>query len=165
MNAGCYGGETWQYVQEVETVDAHGVLHKRLPADYQVGYREVIGPAEWFVSAQLHFALEDPEKTQARMKTLMQERNAAQPIGLPNCGSVFRNPPGNHAAKLIEAAGLKGYSIGGAQVSPKHANFIINTGEARAADIEQLIAHIREVVHQQSGIWLQTEVKFLGDVA
>ena len=99
------------------------------------------------------------------MKEMLERRKATQPLGLPSCGSVFRNPPGDHAARLIEAAGLKGYRIGGAEVSPKHANFIINTGDATATDIEELIEHVRQTVIEQHGVELQHEVRIVGEVA
>ncbi|MFI4954426.1 MAG: UDP-N-acetylmuramate dehydrogenase [Gammaproteobacteria bacterium] len=162
MNAGAYGSETWQYVVEVETLDANGNIHVRKPEDFKIAYRHIEGPPEWFISATLQFTPGDSQITQANLKELLQKRNAAQPIGLPSGGSVFRNPPGNYAARLIEAAGLKGYAIGGAQVSPKHANFIVNTGNALAADIENLILYLRERVQESSGILLEPEVKILG---
>jgi len=99
------------------------------------------------------------------MKEMLERRKATQPLGLPSCGSVFRNPPGDHAARLIEAAGLKGYRIGGAEVSPKHANFIINTGNATATDIEELIEHVRQTVIEQHGVELRHEVRIVGEVA
>ena len=121
------------------------------------------GPApEWFLAADLAFEPEgsiDPEA----IRKLLARRKATQPIGEPSCGSVFRNPPDDHAARLIEAAGLKGFSIGGARVSDKHANFIINTGDASAADIEQLIDHVQSVVERVHGVRLQTEVRVLGE--
>ena len=93
------------------------------------------------------------------------KRKATQPIGQPSCGSVFTNPPGDHAARLIESAGLKGCRIGGAEVSPKHANFIINTGDATAADIETLLRHVAEEVERVHGVCLETEVRIVGDPA
>lgn len=162
MNAGAYGGETWDSVIAVETLDTKGNIHTRKPQDFQIAYRNVQGPDEWFISATLQFPKGDSEQTQANLKALLQKRNEAQPIGLPSGGSVFRNPPGDYAARLIEAAGLKGFSIGGAQVSPKHANFIVNTGEATAANIEELIYYLRDRIHELNNIWLEPEVKFLG---
>jgi UDP-N-acetylmuramate dehydrogenase len=95
----------------------------------------------------------------ARIRELLDRRAETQPIGLPSCGSVFRNPPGDHAARLIEAEGLKGYRIGGAQVSEKHANFIINTGEASAADIRALIELVQHRVEAATGVRLVPEVR------
>jgi UDP-N-acetylmuramate dehydrogenase len=163
MNAGCYGGETWQLVQQVETINRLGEIQVREASEYEVGYRHVNRhPDEWFVAG--HFKLAFGEKTRSleNIRVLLEKRNASQPTGLPNCGSVFRNPPGQFAAKLIELSGLKGTTIGGASVSEKHANFIINEGNARASDIEQLIKHIGEKVLQDHGVSLIPEVCFVG---
>src|SRR3990167_2342052 len=145
MNAGCYGGETWQRVHQVETIDRFGKIHLRNAHEFEVAYRHVKRlPDEWFLSGHFALALGDKAKALQDIKSLLEKRNAAQPTGLPNCGSVFRNPPGKYAGQLIECSGLKNAAIGGAYVSPKHANFIINGGSASAADIEGLIAHVRE---------------------
>ncbi len=166
MNAGAFGGETWRIVRAVRTLDRAGELRRRLPADYRIAYREVTGPTgEWFVAAELVLASGDVAAEQAAIRELLDRRAATQPTGLPSAGSTFRNPPGDHAARLIEAAGLKGYRIGGAEVSSKHANFLINTGDARAADIEALIAHVRAVVEREFGVRLQTEVHIVGEPA
>jgi UDP-N-acetylmuramate dehydrogenase len=165
MNAGAFGGETWPHVLSVETVDRSGVQHRRGRDEYEVAYRSVKGPAaEWFLAATFRFR-EDAEASTADIKALLARRKASQPIGLPSCGSVFRNPPGDHAARLIESAGLKGRRIGGAEVSEKHANFIINTGGASALDIEKLIDLVRDTVEQVHGIRLQPEVRVIGEAA
>lgn len=165
MNAGAFGGETWRHVLAVETMDRRGGLHHRDRADYQIGYRSVQGPAgEWFLAAEFRFE-SDSTASSADIRTLLARRKASQPIGLPSCGSVFRNPPGDHAARLIEACGLKGRRIGGAEVSGKHANFIINTGNATASDIEQLIELVRKTVEQAHGVRLQPEVRIIGEPA
>lgn len=163
MNAGAWGGETWNLVQSVEVLTLHGEHKRRSIADYSVAYRSVQGPPdEWFVAATLKLS-PDPEGIgQQRIKTLLKERSEKQPMGLPSCGSVFRNPPGDHAARLIETAGLKGFCIGGACVSEKHANFIINQDQASAADIEQLIWHVQDVVAQQFQVQLKPEVRIVG---
>ena len=164
LNAGAVGGETWARVVEVETVDRHGVRRTRSRDDYQVGYRSVQGPAgEWFLAAHLRLEAGDSAAIQARIKTLLDQRGRSQPIGLPSCGSVFRNPEGDHAARLIDAAGLKGACIGAACVSDKHANFIVNTGDAKAADIEALIEHVRRTVQEKFGVELQPEVRIVGE--
>ncbi len=164
MNAGAFGGETWERVVSVETVDRQGRLRRRSPDDYEIAYRTVRGPAdEWFVAATLRFGVGDPDAMRERVKDLLARRAATQPMGKPSCGSVFRNPPGEHAARLIEAAGLKGLREGGAMVSDKHANFIINTGDATAADIENLIIRVRDTVEQRFGICLQPEVRIVGE--
>lgn len=163
MNAGCYGGETWQHVSQVETITRTGVRHIRTPEEYEIGYRHVKGPAnEWFVAA--HFELQQGEKIRSLedIRQLLEKRNLAQPTSWPNCGSVFRNPPNDFAARLIESAGLKGKKIGNACVSEKHANFIINEGEATATDIETLILHVANVVEEKHGVRLHTEVCIIG---
>ena len=166
MNAGAFGGETWPLVESVETLDRQGLLHRRGPQDYEIGYREVRGPAdEWFVSATFRLQAGDTGAARARIRGLLDERNSRQPIGKASCGSVFRNPPGDHAARLIEACGLKGECIGGACVSDKHANFIINTGAATAADIEALIRLVQETVERERGVRLQPEVHIVGEPA
>lgn len=166
MNAGCYGGETWKRVKEVEVIDRNGIVKTRQAKDYAIGYREVKRPAEeWFLAG--HFVLDAGEKNRSLqdIRWLLEKRNAAQPTGLPNCGSVFRNPPGLHAAKLIELCGMKGLKIGGAKISEKHANFIINEGNAKASDIEILIAHIMDNVFKQHGVRLMPEVCIIGKAA
>jgi UDP-N-acetylmuramate dehydrogenase len=163
MNAGAFGGETWQRVADVEVVDRRGQVTRRAPAEYQVGYREVRGPqGEWFLSARFRFDPATPTSMDG-VRALIQQRQAKQPLGMPSCGSVFRNPPGDFAGRLIEAAGLKGYRIGGAQVSEKHANFIINTGQATATDIEALIGHVQQSVERCHGVRLVPEVHVLGE--
>lgn len=160
MNAGAWGGEIWPLVRRVHTLDRSGTVRIRDAAEFSVGYRQVTGAAgEWFLAAELELMPGDGAAAQTRMREMLARRAATQPIGQPSCGSVFRNPPGDHAARLIEAAGLKGYRIGGAQVSEKHANFIINTGDATATAISQLIDHVQRTVATHSGIQLVTEVK------
>ncbi|HWP94815.1 MAG TPA: UDP-N-acetylmuramate dehydrogenase [Gammaproteobacteria bacterium] len=163
MNAGAWGGETWPHVVEVRTIDREGRVRTRRPDEYRIGYRTVVPPAEeWFIEGTFRF---QPATGKGRdtIKELLARRNATQPIGLPSCGSVFRNPPGDHAARLIEAAGLKGRRIGGAYVSEKHANFIINGGDATAADIEDLIVLVADTVAQRFGVHLHPEVRILGE--
>jgi len=164
MNAGAFGGEIWPVVEKVETIDRTGRVRVRTPEDFDVGYRRAVGPeGEWFLAAWLRLERGDTAQGQERIRQLLEKRAATQPIGLPSCGSVFRNPEGDHAARLIELAGLKGTVIGGACVSEKHANFIINTGRSTAADIEQLIQKVQQQVAEQSGIELQTEVCIVGE--
>ncbi len=166
MNAGAFGGETWSIVSAVTTIDRRGVIRERLPDEFRVAYREVVRPAEeWFVACTLRLAHGDGAAEQAAIRALLERRAATQPTGQPSCGSTFRNPAGDYAARLIEASGLKGHRIGGAEVSTKHANFIINTGEATAADIEDLIAHVRSEVARRQGVVLQTEVHMVGERA
>ena len=164
MNAGAFGGETWNIVSAVETLDHDGKLQRRLPGDYTIAYRSVKGPRqEWFVAAELTLQPGDSEASLAKIKECLNKRGNTQPIQQPNAGSVFKNPPGDYSARLIEASGLKGYCIGGASVSDKHANFIVNTGEATAADIENLIEHVAATVKQKHGVELEREVRIIGE--
>lgn len=169
MNAGCYGSETWGKVLRVQTVNRHGEVRVRTAADYEIGYRHVVKREtgnehdEFFIAAWLQFPKGDGESARQGIKALLSKRIATQPLNLPNAGSVFRNPQGDHAARLIEQCGLKGRQIGGAQVSEKHANFIVNAGAATAADIENLINEVQAVVQQQTGIKLHPEVRIVGE--
>ena len=177
MNAGCYGGETWNAVRSITTIDRHGVVRERTPADYRIGYRTVQLQAreahdpnaattasdEWFLSAVFAFPRGDGALSREKIRELLARRIATQPLGQPNAGSVFRNPPGNYAARLIEECGLKGHTIGGAAISPKHANFIVNTGSASAADIETLIELSQASVREKFGIELEREVRIIGE--
>ncbi|MFQ5634812.1 MAG: UDP-N-acetylmuramate dehydrogenase [Gammaproteobacteria bacterium] len=165
MNAGAFGGETWDSVIEVDTIDRRATIRTRAKSDFEIAYRHVDGPTgEWFIAARFGFERGD-EHSLERVKALVQEREEKQPLGLPSCGSVFRNPPGGFAAQLIESAELKGYRVGGAMVSEKHANFIINTGDATAADVEELIEYVRGVVAAKHGVHLDLEVHIVGDVS
>jgi UDP-N-acetylenolpyruvoylglucosamine reductase len=170
MNAGCYGGETWNYVARVEVLTRDGGFVVRTPDAYAIGYRSVRRadgslPDGVFTAAWFRFPKGDAAKARARIKELLARRIASQPLSMPNAGSVFRNPPGDHAARLIEACGLKGYAIGGARVSEMHANFIVNPrGQGRAADIEALIEHVRAAVRAQTGVDLEPEVRITGTV-
>jgi len=169
MNAGCYGSQTWEFVARVRTIDRLGSVRERAPADYDIGYRHCLprsGAEEWFLGAWLRFPRGDGARSRQRIRELLARRIATQPLNLPNAGSVFRNPPGDHAARLIEACGLKGHAMGGARISEKHANFIVNPGGlAKAADIEALIAHARAAVKQRFGVDLVPEVRIIGETA
>jgi UDP-N-acetylmuramate dehydrogenase len=163
MNAGAFGGETWAHVEAVATIDRSGEVRERARAEFEIDYRTVRGPAnEWFLAATFRFE-HDSSSSMDAIKTLLARRNAAQPLGIPSCGSVFRNPPGDFAGRLIEQAGLKGKRLGGAMVSDKHANFILNAGNATAADIEALIAEVRTAVERSSGVQLELEVRVIGE--
>jgi len=163
MNAGAHGGETWERVESVRTIDRAGEIHERAPTEYSVGYRSVTGPPnEWFIEALFRFE-PDVVPSKTSMNAMLERRKATQPLGLPSCGSVFRNPPGDFSARLIEAAGLKGHRIGGAEVSTKHANFIINRDNATATDIEELIEHVRQTVFEVHGVRLEHEVRIVGE--
>jgi UDP-N-acetylmuramate dehydrogenase len=169
MNAGCYGGETWDIVHKVLAVDRSGAIHERRKLDYDIDYRHChlrSKKEEWFVAAWFELEKGDGEASRARIKELLERRIATQPLTLPNAGSVFRNPPGDHAARLIESCGLKGLARGGARVSDKHANFIVNPGgAASAADIEGLILQIKRAVFEKTGIDLVPEVRIVGEPA
>jgi UDP-N-acetylmuramate dehydrogenase len=164
MNAGAFGGETWRHVLSVETIDRGGEAHTRAAGEYRVSYRQVIAPApeEWFIAATLSFERR-PAAHESEVRALLERRKASQPIGEWSCGSVFTNPPGDHAARLIEVAGLKGFRIGDASVSHKHANFIINHGQASAHDLESLIGHVRDTVERVHGVALHPEVRIVGE--
>jgi len=169
MNAGCYGGETWRYVVRVEVLRRDGTFEIRTPADYVVGYRSVKNADaramdEVFTAGWFRFPKGDADAARDRIRELLARRILAQPLDLPNAGSVFRNPPNDHAARLIEACGLKGHAIGGTRVSEKHANFIVNPhGFAKAADIEALIKFVRDTVRTKTGVELEQEVRIVGE--
>jgi UDP-N-acetylmuramate dehydrogenase len=166
MNAGCYGCETWDSVVSVETLTRSGERRCRTPEEFDIRYRHVGGLAsdEWFIAATCRLVPGDKDKALAEIKDLLARRAATQPTSEYNCGSVFRNPPGDYAARLIESCGLKGKEMGGAKVSEKHANFITNaTGTATAQDIEQLIQHVHATVLANTGVNLVREVHFIGE--
>ncbi len=167
MNAGCYGGETWDIVERAVTIDRHGAVRERTRSEYEVGYRHCrFHEEEWFVGAYFKLPGGDGEASRARIKEFLAKRIATQPLQLPNAGSVFRNPPGDHAARLIESCGLKGLVRGGAHVSEKHANFIVNPdGAASAADIEGLILEVKKTVLEKTGADLVPEVHIVGEPA
>lgn len=172
MNAGCYESQTWDHVVSVTTLDRNGKVHVRQPGDYDIGYRHVALKArgegelepggEWFLSARLAFTPGSAERAREKMRDLLSRRVATQPLGQPNAGSVFRNPEGGFAARLIESCGLKGAQVGKAQVSPRHANFIVNLGGATACDIESLILEVQEKVWARQGVKLVMEVRIVG---
>jgi len=173
MNAGCYGGETWDLVARAVTIDRQGRLRTRARAEFEVGYRHCalrdgrrLGEDEWFTGAWFALLPGDGELARGRIRELLVRRIAAQPLSLPNAGSVFRNPPGDHAARLIEACGLKGLARGGARVSEMHANFIVNPERrASAADIEGLIHDVRARVAERFAVDLVPEVRIVGEAA
>jgi UDP-N-acetylmuramate dehydrogenase len=187
MNAGCYGGATWDIVAYVLTLDRTGKTRARTREDYEIDYRHVqlkaegrsqkaegghqghpssfiVHPSEeWFVAASFRLKRGSGAESRSKITELLKRRIATQPLGEPNAGSVFRNPPGDYAARLIEACGLKGHAIGNAMISDKHANFIVNRGGARAADIEILILLAEKSVKEKFGVTLEREVRVVGD--
>ncbi len=163
MNAGAFGVETWDIVESVKMIDREGHIKTYLPENFSVSYRHVVKPAEeWFVSVILRLKKGDAKTSQQTIKNLLAKRSGTQPTQQANAGSVFRNPAGDYAARLIESSGLKGMCIGGACVSDKHANFIVNTGTATASDIETLISYVQRVVEKETGTQLKTEVHIIG---
>lgn len=163
MNAGAAGGETWTHIEYVQTVDRAGCIRRRNPSDFTIGYRSVIGPDEWFVGAHFTLNREMSVDGRHRIRELLARRNATQPVQTANAGSVFRNPPGQYAAVLIERCGLKGLREGAAVVSERHANFIVNEGGATAAAIETLILRVQTMVYERMGIRLEPEIRILGE--
>lgn len=165
MNAGAHGGETWAVIDSVETIDRAGSLHARSPKEFEIAYRHVGMPVqdEWFVAATLRFTADENGVAMDEIRSLLAHRSETQPINQRSCGSVFRNPQGDYSARLIESCGLKGHRIGGAEVSEKHANFIVNADKASAADIEQLIGHVHDTVESQCGVSLHAEVRVIGE--
>lgn len=172
MNAGCYGAETWEIVEKARTISRAGKLKEREPKDYHISYRHVVlqpqysavSEEEWFVGGWFSLKAGNCEISRQKMKALLTARLTSQPLNFPNAGSVFRNPEGDYAARLIEASGLKGYGVGGAMVSNRHANFIVNVGHATASDIEAVILMIRNTVKERTGIELLQEVRLIGEV-
>ena len=167
MNAGAFGGETWQLVEYVEMIRRDGQVVRRYPNEFEVAYREVKLPRadEWFLSAVFKMEKGDTEAAQKTIKNLLEKRGSSQPIGQASCGSTFRNPEGDHAARLIESCGFKGVCVGDACVSEKHANFVINQGKASAADIEVLVQKMQDTVFEKTGIRLQREFHIVGEAA
>lgn len=163
MNAGAYGSEMEKLVLSVEVLTLAG-QHRVLGREaLRFSYRRTELPNETVVTrVRLAFTKEDTATANERMRKIMGQRKKSQPFGYPNCGSVFRNPPGDHAGRLIEAAGLKGARRGQAEVSSKHANFIVNRGEARAEDVRALIEHVRGEVQRRLDVTLETEIRFVG---
>lgn len=167
MNAGAHGGETWDFVESVEVLFDDGRYEWLPKSAFEAGYRHVVAPAGFagFIAARLRLEADADGSAAADMKAWLAKRRATQPVGKPTAGSTFRNPQGDHAARLIESCGLKGHRIGGAVVSSMHANFIVTEAGARAADVERLIDFVRAEVERQRGVKLQPEVRFVGDAA
>jgi UDP-N-acetylmuramate dehydrogenase len=164
MNAGAYGGEIWTYVTQVETINRKGQRQTYSSDQFEIGYRSVsLADDEWFIACTLELEISNKEQIEKNIKEMLANRAEAQPLGQHSCGSVFKNPEGDHAARLIDASGLKGKQLGGAKVSEKHANFIINTGNARSSDIESLIELIQTTVYEKHAVQLIPEVRIIGE--
>ncbi len=165
MNAGAFGGEIWPIVHSVEIMHRTGEVERLSHQAFGWAYRSLIKKPEgeyWFTRAWLKLSRLDSKLAQEKVKGFIAQRNQSQPVGLANCGSVFKNPEGDYAARLIDNAGLKGLKMGDAQVSPKHANFIINLGDATAFDIEQLMQKVQALVYENTGTHLEPEVRMMG---
>ena len=163
MNAGTRLGAIQDCLDAVQMVDPDGRLSIHSAADFSFGYRSVSLPEGIVVGAWLRLTPASREDIESHIKAYLQYRKQSQPLSQPNAGSVFKNPPGTTAGRLIEEAGLKGYRVGDAQVSPKHANFIVNLGRARAVDVLRLIETIRQAVLRRTGIGLELEWKVVGE--
>ena len=162
MNAGAHGGEMAPLIRSVTALRADGTIKKFERSELEFTYRSCsLRGQAWVLKTQLEFSAGDREQILKNMKENLIRRSANQPLEKPNAGSVFRNPPGDSAGRLIEAAGWKGKSIGDAQVSDKHANFIVNNGKARSNDVLALIEWIQKDIQSKFGITLQTEVEYL----
>lgn len=165
MNAGAYGGEMKQVVSSVKVLDMDGNIYDIEGKDMQFSYRHSIVEEKQLIILETVFELQKGVKTaiEEEIQRLSELRRAKQPLEYPSAGSTFKRPEGYFAGKLIMDAGLRGASVGGAQVSEKHCGFVINKGNATAQDVMHLIALIQEEVHRQFGVWLETEVKTLGE--
>lgn len=165
MNAGAFGSETWEFVKHITVINRQGELSVVNKADLNIQYRQInLDKGLWIVSVCFDLnRLSDSEYKHADIKSLLEKRNSSQPIGLPSCGSVFRNPNNDYAARLIESCGLKGFSIGKAYVSEKHANFIISEAGCLSSDIEQLIDHVYQTVLDETDVSLILEAHVMGD--
>ena len=164
MNAGAYGHDIWSIVKKVELIDRQGQRYESTRDAFKIDYRSVAGHGDcWFLNATFDLIPGNKEEAQGAIRTLLQTRGREQPIQERSAGSVFKNPNGDFAARLIEAAGLKGQHCGGARVSIAHANFIINDGSATALQIECLIKRIQEAVAKFCGVELEREVHIVGD--
>jgi UDP-N-acetylmuramate dehydrogenase len=164
MNAGAFGGEMARVVTAIQGVTATGAARTLAPEEARFAYRRSELPPR-FVITRVDFHLErgDRDALRARVMELKAKRAARQPKDVPNAGSIFKNPPGNFAGRLLEGAGLKGTQIGGAAFSDRHANFIVNLGGARADEVRSLIDIARHKVKETSGVWLDPEVRLIGE--
>ena len=161
MNAGAYGGEIVQVCESVLVMDMDGNLTERSNAEMEFSYRHSILEKEGGIVVSTVFRLTpaEPDIIKVKMKELMGKRSASQPLDLPSAGSAFKRPVGGYAAALIDQAGLKGYQVGGAAISTKHAGFAVNLGGATAADVQNLLAQVSDIVFEKTGIRLEPEVR------
>ena len=163
MNAGAYGGEMAQVMEFVNVLTNDGTIQTFSKEECQFGYRKSIFSGSDYLILEAIFSLEpgDPEVIRARMEELAAKRREKQPLEYPSAGSMFKRPPGHFAAALIDQCGLKGLTVGGAQVSEKHAGFVVNRGGATCADVLELVRQVKEEVLRQTGVELEMEVKVL----
>ncbi len=161
MNAGAYGGEMKDIVESVEVMDFQGNIRILTNADMAFSYRHsrLEDSGEIVISAVVSLQSGDTEAIKAKMRELQMKRSASQPLELPSAGSAFKRPAAGYAAALIDQAGLKGYQVGGAAISTKHAGFAVNLGGATAADVQALLAQVSDIVYEKSGIRLEPEVR------
>ena len=164
MNAGAFRGEIKDVLDSVRLMEADGLVLERRKEEWKFFYRSMgLEKGEIILGGKFRLKPEDGQAVKNRIEEIMRQRISKQPYDLPSAGSVFKNPPRGPAGKLIEEAGLKGYRIGDAQISEKHANFIVNRGQARAQDILALIELVRKRVHQEEGVWLEMEIQVIGE--
>jgi len=166
MNAGAFGQQVADTLSRIRLMRRDGAMQELQAAQLEMSYRHTSLPyGSLVVSAEFRLAADDGEAVRGRIRDMRTTRGRTQPLELPNCGSVFKNPPGDHAARLIETAGLKGRRIGGASISAKHANFIVNEGSATSGDVLALIRLAQQTVKKQFGVSLEPEVRMLGEEA
>lgn len=165
MNAGAYGGEMKDVLEEVTVLDENGRRFTLSADELELGYRTSIVKTKNYLvlEAVLKFTHGDKEAIQKRMDELKEQRVTKQPLDKPSAGSTFKRPEGHFAGKLVMDAGLRGFTVGGAQVSEKHCGFVVNAGNATAKDVRELIGQVQDIVEEKYGIRLEPEVKFLGD--
>ena len=165
MNAGAYGGEMKDILKEVTVLDEDGRVRTLAAEELELGYRTSIIARKGYIVLDICMKLEkgDPEAIRTRMDELREKRVTKQPLEYPSAGSTFKRPEGYFAGKLIMDAGLRGFAVGGAQVSEKHCGFVVNRGGATAADVRELMRQVQERVQAQFGVWLEPEVRMLGE--
>ena len=163
MNAGAYGGEMKDILRSVRLLTPEGEIITRTPEDLRMGYRYSIVPKMGYtvLSAEIRLQKGDPAEIKAKMDDLAKQRRDKQPLEYPSAGSTFKRPAGHFAGKLIQDAGLRGYTVGGAQVSEKHCGFVVNRGGASASEILQVMADVQRLVEKTSGVLLEPEVRIL----
>ena len=164
MNAGAFGGELGGAIDRIHACTLAGEAIETLRSDLQFSYRKLALPEDVVItSVRFRLFRSSLPALRSTVQSVQAKRRTKQPLGFPNAGSIFKNPAGAFAGRLIEQAGLKGTTIGNAQVSPDHANFIVNLGGARAQDVRDLMGLIQGAVWRRSGVWLEPEVRLIGE--